>query len=224
MSPAERMNHALNLNAAHAYYTKGGTWYHRLKQFPGVLFDEGGYIRFETEHSYHHYPGVRVSLTHDNHVHVPAGLWNLVGYHPFSDTELALLLPLGNNLVGQDDTPTTEQTLRKKRQIDAIQRNQTLVKEIKKLYKDTCQLCGERIQARPNRYYSEVHHIKPLGQPHNGPDHKSNVLCVCPNHHTLLDFFAIMLNTSEIIIKDGHHIDEAYIAYHNQRFEYFNPS
>jgi predicted restriction endonuclease len=59
--------------------------------------------------------------------------------------------------------------------------------------------------------YAEAHHIKPLGAPHNGPDVRANILCVCPNDHVLLDYGAIKLY--------GNHLKEVgqeYIDYHNE--------
>ena len=42
--------------------------------------------------------------------------------------------------------------------------------------------------------YAEACHIKPLGEPHNGPDQASNVLCLSPNMHVLFDYGAISIN------------------------------
>jgi 5-methylcytosine-specific restriction protein A len=223
MKPAKRINLLLNLQAKHPYYSKGGTWFHRLKKFPAVLIDAGGYIHFATEETYRAYPGIRISATHDNQVHVTKGISSLPGYRPFSDAELALLFIDDSELLNLAKAPTDEKALRKKRQIDAIVRNQQFVDDLKKLYRHTCQLCNERIQVRPGKYYCEVHHLKPLGQPHSGPDTKANMLCVCPNHHTLLDFFAIPLNLSELT-SQKHAIDENYVAYHNERHAHFNPA
>ena len=65
-----------------------------------------------------------------------------------------------------------------------------------------------------NKYYSEVHHIWPLGKPHNGSDTLDNMVCVCPNCHTLLDYKAIHLN-KEIFKVLKHNIADANIKYHN---------
>lgn len=223
MKPAQRINFLLNLRAEHPYYSKGGTWFHRLKQFPAVLIDSGGYIGFATEEEYRTYPGVRISATHNNQVHVPAGIASLPGYRPFSEAELTVIFENDSELLDLGQSPTDEKTLRKKRQIDAIVRDQKLVDEIKKKYRNTCQLCGIRMRVRPGRYHSEVHHIKPLGRPHNGPDQLSNMLCLCPNHHTLLDFFTIPLDLSTLNdIK--HIIAEEYVTYHNERHAHFNPA
>lgn len=221
MRQGKRINQLLNLEAVQAYYSHGGNWYHRLKKFPGALIDQGGYIRFATVKEYRITPGVDISTTHDNQVHVPAGIASLPGYHSFTEAEHRLILDQKAYPLTLIETPTDEKTLRKKREINALVRNQKLVQKIKRLYKNTCQICGMRIQVRPGKYYSEVHHIKPLGQQHDGADVAANMLCVCPNHHTLLDFFAICLDLDALLSKE-HPIDATYVAYHNQRFEQFN--
>ena len=48
------LNKILRINAKHALYRADGKWYHNLKTFPGVLFDENGLIFFPTEETYFH--------------------------------------------------------------------------------------------------------------------------------------------------------------------------
>jgi|SRR6476661_415537 len=214
MKPADLINQLLDLGAAQPYYAKAGTWYHRFKRFPAVLIDAGGYIFFDSEKDYFSCKGLKISTTHPNQVNIRAGISTLAGYRPFSTAELNLILQQEGNYLEQKVAPTDEKTLRKKREIDSIIRSQKIVNELKKLYKNTCQICGHRLQVGPMKYYSEVHHIKPLGALHNGPDHKSNMLCVCPNHHVLLDFFAIRLNLDTLLIQK-HAICEEFVNYHN---------
>lgn len=218
MKPADRINQLLALGATQPYYAKTGTWYHRFKRFPAVLIDAGGYIYFATEEEYHSCKGLKISSTHPNQVNIRAGISTLAGYRPFSPSQLTLILQDGSNLLGQDAMPTDEKSLRKKREIDVIIRSQKLVDELKRLYQNTCQLCGQQLQISSGKYYSEVHHVKPLGRLHNGPDHKSNMLCVCPNHHALLDFFSIRLSP-DILLLNKHLVEKSHIDYHNQRFE-----
>lgn len=223
MRKGAKINQLLSLGAAQPYYFHAGNWYHRLKRFPGVLIDKAGYVRFETEEQYRSTEGVDISTTSDNQVHVPQGISSLPGYQPFSEAELALIGEATIEPLEQVGAPKDEKTLRVKREIDAILRNQRHVREIKALYKNKCQICGERLHVRPGEYYSEVHHIKPLGKPHEGQDDKDNMICVCPNHHTLLDFFALRLDTS-LLMLNKHSLNEEYVAYHNQRFEQLNPN
>lgn len=94
-------------------------------------------------------------------------------------------------------------------------RDTALSKRIKSLHNHECQVCGKFIALSDGARYSEAHHIKPLGSPHNGPDVAENLICVCPNHHAELDFAARPLVLSDIRQKAGHSISEEYVRYHN---------
>ncbi|KUO78083.1 MAG: hypothetical protein APF81_08080 [Desulfosporosinus sp. BRH_c37] len=118
---------------------------------------------------------------------------------------------------------------KKLRSVIATSRNLSIVKFLKNLYKDKCQICGETIEVSPNSFMSEVHHIKPLGV-YNGPDVTENAIVLCPNHHTMFDRGAITididqkivihfnpenpLNNKHIDLK--HKINGSYIDFHNQ--------
>lgn len=71
-------------------------------------------------------------------------------------------------------------------------RNPELVRKVKELYDYQCQICGIRLEGSAGPY-AEAAHIRPLGRPHNGPDTLHNMLCLCPNHHVLLDFDAFSI-------------------------------
>jgi predicted restriction endonuclease len=58
--------------------------------------------------------------------------------------------------------------------------------------------------------------------PHNGPDVKSNIIVVCPNHHVMLDYGAINLN-KELLRLNNHVISNEYIEYHNSEI-YHGPT
>lgn len=96
---------------------------------------------------------------------------------------------------------------------------------VKSLYDFTCQICGARLETVGGAY-AEGAHLVPLGGGHQGVDHISNVLCLCPNHHVLLDHGAIALTDDwEVIdrsgavigrlqIHDDHGLDRAHAARH----------
>lgn len=65
-------------------------------------------------------------------------------------------------------------------------RSTAVSRAVKRLYQDHCQVCGLRLDI-PGGSISEGAHIQALGKPHHGPDVPENVLCLCPNHHTLFD-------------------------------------
>lgn len=96
-----------------------------------------------------------------------------------------------------------------------IVRDTAVVRELKALHRDTCQRCGKRLKIRGERFYSEGHHLKPLGDPHRGPDIRSNIVVLCPDCHVLLDFAAVALTAAQLRTKAGHSIAKEYLAYHN---------
>ena len=112
--------------------------------------------------------------------------------------------------------PVEQAAGRVQQQIFRIIRDTALTKRIKALHKNTCQLCGFRIELRNGGFYSEAHHIQPLGEPHNGPDLASNVIVLCPNHHAICDYGAMLLDLRQIRSHPSHEIDERFIDYHNR--------
>jgi len=92
-----------------------------------------------------------------------------------------------------------------------ILRDTKLAREVKLTNNYRCQICNNTIQLSDSLSYAEAHHVKPLGSPHNGPDIRENIVCVCPNHHVLLDYGAIKLNRENF-----KNIDEEFIQYHNE--------
>lgn len=126
-----------------------------------------------------------------------------------------------------DGTETTERrsTLR-----DDIVRDRKLVQSLKNLYDHTCQICGDRRRQGPDEGFSHVHHLMPLGKPHDGPDVPENVLVVCPNHHEDFEngmltidpqtlevnhFYEESTTGRTVETKRDHEIAPQYIAYHN---------
>lgn len=118
-------------------------------------------------------------------------------------------------------TPTTTQR---------IVRNTKTAEEVKMIHNYTCQVCGIQLITPAGRY-AEAAHIQALGVPHNGPDTKENLLCLCPNDHVRFD-------TGTIVIDDSYQVWESssakligpmrlharhapgrnFIAYHRQYF------
>ena len=82
-------------------------------------------------------------------------------------------------------------------------RDTTPVNELKKLYQNKCQICNKTFEIAKNKFYSEVHHYHPLEE--GGDDDKSNMIVVCPNHHTQFDYkiIAIDMDSTSIINNIG---------------------
>jgi len=112
------------------------------------------------------------------------------------------------------DFSTPPQPKRKEIISTRIIRNTRKAIWVKNLHHFRCQICGETIDLI-DRNYSEAHHIKPLGSPHNGPDVVENIISVCPNHHIMLDYGAIKIDVAALKKKPIHRLNSGYIDYHN---------
>lgn len=106
-----------------------------------------------------------------------------------------------------------------RRPVDAyrIIRDTELAGRIKGWHGFRCQLCETVLELAGGNRYAEAHHIQPLGGEHRGHDVAENIICVCPNHHALLDYFAIPLTRADIRELASHRIGDKYLAYHNAR-------
>ncbi|MBI1178717.1 hypothetical protein GC207_14890 [bacterium] len=119
-------------------------------------------------------------------------------------------------IVVADDLDDDELAPRVKGEISRIVRDTKIVREIKALHNHTCQLCGLRLELSPGTFYSEGHHLMPLGKPHNGPDKKSNIVCVCPTCHVKLDYRTVKIQTKQLRVLSGHKIAQRFINHHNR--------
>lgn len=106
-----------------------------------------------------------------------------------------------------------------------IIRDSKLGKEIKRLYKYKCQVCSIEITTNAG-LYAEAAHIRPVGKPHNGPDRPDNLLCLCPNHHLMLDKGVFMIGDDLSLVgiegtllkHPDHAISMECIQYHRKLF------
>ena len=195
------MNKEWGINALHALYRESGTWYHHLKKFPGALLDKDGFLLFKTKEEYLNCRYLQLG----KQLSVPKGIASLPGYVRVKYTY--------NEQASDIEEP--QETYRVISTINRIVRDTPLARKIKILHNYTCQLCNEIVLLFNNQPYAEAHHVKPLGSKHNGPDIKSNILCVCPKCHVQLDYGAIILKMSDITVVATHKIDKRYIIYHN---------
>lgn len=80
------------------------------------------------------------------------------------------------------------------------QRNNRLVRNLKNLYEGRCQITGEQFtfRKRNGQFYSEVHHLIPLGE--NGSDVYSNAIVVSPLIHRMLHYAQVSpINLNDIV-------------------------
>lgn len=97
-----------------------------------------------------------------------------------------------------------------------VLRDTELVRKLKSLHRNVCQVCGQVITLGDGSSYSEGHHIQPLGGSHKGPDIPENILVLCPNHHVMLDYGSTFLDVSQLRSVQGHYLGSRYVKYHNE--------
>jgi HNH endonuclease len=122
-------------------------------------------------------------------------------------------------------------------EVSRIVRDTSIVRQLKDLYANKCQICGI-VLGLPGSQYSEAHHVRPLGQPHNGPDITKNILILCPNHHAEFDLGYVAVdpdsmtiihvdphnqfNACELHIAASHDLAPEFLSYHKKnRFGHF---
>ena len=107
-------------------------------------------------------------------------------------------------------------------EVTRVIRETRLSKEIKQLYNYKCQICGLTINSNTTvGKYAEGAHIKPLVVD-NDTDKKDNIICLCPNHHSMLDYGAISIKDDYTLIGiDGtlylkHRLNKDNLKYHRK--------
>jgi len=163
-------------------YSNYGTW----KSYKECAFQQ---IQFHCQ-GYAKYKGT-------THFEKVGKRFRLIGYTKTQTTPIA-------SDFGEPSPPE-----RMKQEIYRILRDTALAREVKESSRYECHICGQTIILSDGRRYAEAHHIKPLSE--DGPDKRENILCVCPNHHVLLDYGVIKLDRAQL---KG--IAVEYIDYHNE--------
>ncbi len=152
--------------------------------------------------------------------------WHEIGQSGFKIWRFRLVKIPNKTIPGQmvtEEPAEYSATNRREVRVSRIIRDTAQARQIKVLYDHRCQMCGTRLEC-PAGPYSEAAHIRPLGAPHNGPDTKDNILCLCPNHHVLFDNGAVSIaedlalvgDDSDLIVHRNHHINRHYLAYHRE--------
>ncbi len=110
--------------------------------------------------------------------------------------------------------------------VNRIIRDTPAANDLKRKYDFTCQVCMVPLAYGDGRFYVEVHHLRPLGRPHDGPDNHQNMLVLCPNCHALFDLavprfiddqtIEINDNKSRLTFKQNHKLANENIAYYTQ--------
>ncbi len=107
--------------------------------------------------------------------------------------------------------------------VNRVVRDSAASRALKSLYDHKCQVCGTSLELTVGQFYSEAHHIRPLGGAHQGTDSHDNMLVLCPNDHALFDYGVpkfidaqtILIGKRKIVLTLRHSLSEAAIHYHN---------
>jgi hypothetical protein len=101
-------------------------------------------------------------------------------------------------LADPEGESSKQEIKRRKETILRRVRDTEKVRELKKMYDYCCQVCrAPTIQIGPREYYAEGHHLRPLGKPHDGDDHESNIIILCPNHHVMFDHSVMTIDPKD---------------------------
>lgn len=99
--------------------------------------------------------------------------------------------------------------------VNRIIRDTVMVRRLKALYGDVCQVCQTTVSAIDGATYSEGHHVRPLGGSHRGSDTEDNILILCPNCHAGADLGFVVFDEPNMLWRGNHRLSSANMAYHN---------
>jgi hypothetical protein len=227
----------------------------------GAILDYCGQGRKGDQEWNRYNAALRVAMEERRAVHVfedleevPArylyhGLWQVLSYHEAIDpgsgsrqfrfivsSEPNPLIPATTApMLGRDDASTDlpEPPARFLATTSRIIRDTRLSRTLKAAYGNRCQVCSRVQQIAPDKTYSEAHHLRPLGHPHDGPDVRSNILVLCAAHHVEFDYGAIAIDPVDelrllapfdasihgrkVTLLPRHRLDPGSIRYHHDR-------
>lgn len=132
--------------------------------------------------------------------------------------------------IAESPSTYTSDADRRAATVQRLVRSTAVTQRVKEIHEYRCQVCGIRLETAAGPY-AEGAHIQPLERPHNGPDELANILCLCPNHHVLLDTGGIFI-TPDLVVLDTlgemaptplrtvheHAIGQQFLAYHRRIF------
>ena len=164
---------------------------------------------------------------YSNNTYSPSEL----GVYPFISEDDSFFTNSSLKEVENEGIGDAERLFFFKRNVQVRMRNQIKINKIKRMYNNTCQVCGNPLVSIQGFSYSEGHHIQPHGRPHYGIDDYANMLVLCPNHHVLFDLGLIaidpedlskiihidknnVLNGKKIWVLDNHNISHSCVRYH----------
>lgn len=149
------------MQSLHSLYRESGDWYHVLRQFPGALLDQDGYLLFATQEEFRNCPGLKV-FDEFNTVTVITKICDIPGYTRFvpdiyTDYTEEPLQP-------SNVTPMTEGS-RITVMVNAYERNRRARALCIKKYGLNCSVCSFNFSSAYGEIgenYIQVHHLEQL--------------------------------------------------------------
>jgi len=143
-------------------------------------------------------------------------------FHLYSENEYEEIIKILDGKINPDSKPPERNDQRR----GGYKRDYSIPEAIKVIYENKCQIC-QIILESPTGLISVGAHIQGLGD--LGPDIKSNMLCLCPNHHAQFDAFSFYVEPSTFEIKAlkgfeekkliiNHKIDKKFFLYHKNKY------
>jgi putative restriction endonuclease len=131
-----------------------------------------------------------------------------------------------NQQIGIEGIEVPSEAPRRETTVLRIVRNTKQARRIKELYDYRCQMCEIRLKGLAGPYAEGVH-IRPLGAPHHGPDTPDNILCLCPNHHVLLDHGGVGIGEDlsligvrgRLTVRPRHHLSQDHLRYRREHYK-----
>jgi hypothetical protein len=190
------LNKNWRVGAVQARYRETGNWYHRLRRFPGALFDAHGYILFPTENALIRMrPGVQIG----KQIGVPGGIASLPGYVRVVSSDASLVV-LTDEIAATDGF--WEGALRRTT-VNAFERDAAARSACIAYFGTACRVCGFDFAAtygELGRGFIHVHHTRPLSKVRDGycVDPQRDLIPVCPNCHAMLHMTEPPLTVAEL--------------------------
>lgn len=180
------LNRRWKVNANHALYRKTGDWYHKLTKFPGVLFDENGYVVFETKEEFLDCQFLIIKQD----VNVPKGISAIPSYIKvkFGNDEIIpsskLSLDISQENIHYEGTAKSVQLTR-------YERNTKVRNECLNHYGFKCFICNFNFEKRYGsvaKNIIHVHHLRLLSEINEKyiVDPIKDLRPVCPNCHAVI--------------------------------------
>ena len=148
------------------------------------------YVRFEGERAYFGVTKLENHLDVTEHFHRFERIWGKPAVEEAYVDEAIYI---------SDSLPEPDRRMGK---VLRVVRDTSQSKYVKELYGYRCQICGQSIYSPrlKSRWYCEAHHLQPLGRKYKGPDHRSNIIAVCPTHHCMMDLGVLAVEPSSLTV------------------------